>query len=670
MKPFLKRFCIGLALLMCVPGVRGAEGDIRLTRTDAGGIPRSVIAPTTAYGVASLNLASAAAGRTYFGVVIGTNVQAHDADLDIFATITPGANVQSLLGADDYSAIRTLLSLNLVNNTSDANKPVSTAAQTALDLKASLAALVAVNGGGINVGGKIDWTQMMNVPAGFADGTDAGGSGDALVADPLSQFASTTSAQLAGVLSNETGTSLAVFSEAPTINAANLTGTTTATTVAVTMLVPSAVTWGSTVMPSANGGAGTINGILMANGSGTTSLAVSGTNYEPARTAISQADAEAGVATTVQGFTAQRVAQAIAALGAGGDSIPAGAAISWPTTGIGSPPTGYFAAGEYGTPAQVETGLWSKVVRSAGTIGAFTFSPAAGAVADGATISFVTGGGVAGTTFRHTFGDGTQAAPTFTTGTAGASAVISGAGTYKVTEIKAGYVSATGSAAYTIIGSITPPDIAGLVAWYKTPISGSTNNTATDWADSAGSYNLSAASKPIYKTALVNGIDGVEFNGTSARLNVGGSGSSTYPITIVAVVYARGTAVVTIAGSAGGAGGAQFRIEQTTSYLGFNNQNVAAVYTNTTAVSRNAWHVVAVKATSSTCAFWLDGATAGSNAHSVALTAARTFTLGFNASSSAEFLDGDIAEVAIYSTAVSDSDIVSLSNALKTKYGI
>jgi hypothetical protein len=43
------------------------------------------------------------------------------------------------------------------------------------------------------------------------------GSGDALVANPLSQFAATTSAQLAGVLSDETGTGAAVFASGPTL---------------------------------------------------------------------------------------------------------------------------------------------------------------------------------------------------------------------------------------------------------------------------------------------------------------------------------------------------------------------------------------------------------------------------------------------------------------------
>lgn len=44
----------------------------------------------------------------------------------------------------------------------------------------------------------------------------AGGSGDALVANPLSQFAATTSAQFAGVISDETGTGLVVLQTSPT----------------------------------------------------------------------------------------------------------------------------------------------------------------------------------------------------------------------------------------------------------------------------------------------------------------------------------------------------------------------------------------------------------------------------------------------------------------------
>lgn len=50
------------------------------------------------------------------------------------------------------------------------------------------------------------------------------GGGDAVVANPLSQFASTTSTQLRGVISDSTGTGSAVFAAGPSITLANGTG--------------------------------------------------------------------------------------------------------------------------------------------------------------------------------------------------------------------------------------------------------------------------------------------------------------------------------------------------------------------------------------------------------------------------------------------------------------
>lgn len=61
---------------------------------------------------------------------------------------------------------------------------------------------------------------------GDAEWTNAG-AGDALTTDPLSQFAATTSDELRGVISDETGTGALVFAEDPTISGATLNGVTT-----------------------------------------------------------------------------------------------------------------------------------------------------------------------------------------------------------------------------------------------------------------------------------------------------------------------------------------------------------------------------------------------------------------------------------------------------------
>lgn len=59
--------------------------------------------------------------------------------------------------------------------------------------------------------------QVLQVSGGVPLWVTSSGTGDALVANPLSQFATTTSAQLAGVISDETGSGLLVLATSPTL---------------------------------------------------------------------------------------------------------------------------------------------------------------------------------------------------------------------------------------------------------------------------------------------------------------------------------------------------------------------------------------------------------------------------------------------------------------------
>ncbi|MEO5712154.1 MAG: hypothetical protein ABIT37_01590 [Luteolibacter sp.] len=101
------------------------------------------IGTTFAFDTGVATLFKAAAGLTP-----GANVQAYDPDLTTYAGIPPAANVQSFLGAANYGAMKTLLTLNNVDNTSDVNKPVSSLTSTALGLKVDLTQLSTIGGPG------------------------------------------------------------------------------------------------------------------------------------------------------------------------------------------------------------------------------------------------------------------------------------------------------------------------------------------------------------------------------------------------------------------------------------------------------------------------------------------------------------------------------------------
>lgn len=73
----------------------------------------------------------------------------------------------------------------------------------------------------------------MGIQIGGMSGGGGGAGGDALTTNPLSQFAATTSAQLRGVISDETGSGLAVFNDSPTLITPTL-GAALATTLTTT----------------------------------------------------------------------------------------------------------------------------------------------------------------------------------------------------------------------------------------------------------------------------------------------------------------------------------------------------------------------------------------------------------------------------------------------------
>lgn len=136
--------------------------------------------------------------------------------------------------------------------------------------------------------------------------------------------------------------------------------------------------------------------------------------------------------------------------GGGGAALSDGMATLWPTAGVGSLPSGYFEAGQYGSAAQTALGDWSIIVKSAGTVADPTVDIAPGTVASGTVVTF-SSTTPSLTNFRVTT-NGTD--PSYTVGTAGNTITVTANNTYEVIANKQGYVSSSvQSFAYTVASS-------------------------------------------------------------------------------------------------------------------------------------------------------------------------------------------------------------------------
>ena len=244
---------------------------------------------TTAYGRAFLALADAAAGRTalglgtlatqsgtFSGTSSGTNTGDQTITLTGDVTGSGTSSFAATLATVNANTGSWGLAASVAQFTVNAKGLITAAANVAISIASTaISDATAAGRSMLTAANAAAQTALLSAFAGDAgaggtkglvpapitgdatkflkgDGTwTAIGGGDALVANPLSQFAATTSAQLAGVMSDETGTGALVFANTPTLVTPVL-GAATATSVSVGD-DPYAAGWnGSALVPTKN----------------------------------------------------------------------------------------------------------------------------------------------------------------------------------------------------------------------------------------------------------------------------------------------------------------------------------------------------------------------------------------------------------------------------------
>lgn len=217
-----------------------------------------------------------------------------------------------------------------------------------------------------------------------------------------------------------------------------------------------------------------------------------------------------------------------------------------------------------------------------------------------------------------------------------------------------------------------PTDIANLKAWYKADaITGLVNgDVVPSWPDSsAGGFvlaNATTAQRPTYIANGLNGLPVVRFDGVDDGLftNTLLFNALGQPYTVFAVYNYRSTVSAgrrAVNGSTSQAAGNWLMGPYNALY-----QSYVGAFLAGPAVVQNQFVRQVLKGDGATAFQYVNGAAAGS----VASTAAPPggLTIGYSANSWFEPLDGDVAEVIVYSAALSDPDRASIDAYLVSKW--
>lgn len=229
--------------------------------------------------------------------------------------------------------------------------------------------------------------------------------------------------------------------------------------------------------------------------------------------------------------------------------------------------------------------------------------------------------------------------------------------------------NAGGQASATSAGSVifTPSSVSGQLLWLQADsiTSLSDGDPVSTWNDSSSNANNTTGTtttRPLYKTAIINGLPVVRFDGTDDFLALG-SALSNQAWHVFAVVRSIGTSTRTLLG--GATGSFQYRTNLLKQEV--LKGSTASIGSSTSDVTTPA--VISASYATPNAAFYLNGAADGTASSAQTFTA-NVVRVGRSTVSTGEPYANDIAELIVYNAVLSAGNRGSVTTYLGAKWGI
>lgn len=242
------------------------------------------------------------------------------------------------------------------------------------------------------------------------------------------------------------------------------------------------------------------------------------------------------------------------------------------------------------------------------------------------------------------------------------------------------------------VAPFDPKSITGLTVWLKADagITKDGSNLVSDWTDQSGNGNnfsqSSAGNKPTYTASAQNGLPAITFDGSSDYMTTAANVTlGTYSIFVVASravwanltnggIWGHNFATNGLAGRACGVVGSAFNFWQNNELFsvgnGYGNSQTPYAVGPAGTLANNSYNLIAAGNGSANSFIRLNKASVVRAVTNATVTSSSTrMSLGtWYLAGSSDFWNGKIAEVLIYNSVLSSSDITKVENYLTLKW--